>query len=175
MSIFSPRCEGSITLDNVPEDFAERMAKRVEEGLLMPGSRKRANYSVRSRDLETIRFGADDRMTAFNIALNEATVPRPNASTLHYDFEYRRWARYVLYLSLAIVAPMALVPFIPAVHNAFSEYSAAPYMYWGMLLFWGVVWPWLLAVLHHRFAARVPRAHPRRGLRRCGRPRRYTL
>jgi len=57
MSAILPLFGGTIEADDVPTDLMARLARRVEDGLLAPGSRCRANYVVRECPDEFITFG----------------------------------------------------------------------------------------------------------------------
>jgi len=76
MEVMLPLFGGTIEADDVSADLMARLARRVEDGLFAPGSRRRANYVVRERDDDFIRFGAADLWTSFNIGLNEVEVQR---------------------------------------------------------------------------------------------------
>jgi hypothetical protein len=151
--MFSTTFEGCMELEAVPADFTERMAQRVEEGLLYRGSRRRANYSVRHLDRASIHFGADDALTGFNIGLNEVVLRRVDEHRISCRVDYGRWARFATYLSLAVTLPLAIVLLIPQVHKVFTGNPILPYALWGMVLFWGVVWPWMLGRMHRVSAA----------------------
>ena len=82
MGLFNAQFEGRVQLESVPEDFSERMARRVASGLLAAGNRARANYAVRLVESDTVSFGAEDALTAFNIGLNEVALRRLDKNTV---------------------------------------------------------------------------------------------
>src|SRR5882762_243524 len=88
---FIPEFDGQLELARVPDDFITRIRKRVEEGLLMRGNRKRANYAVRSAGNDEITFGAEDFLTAYNVGLNDVSVRRSGANTMRYHVTFWRW------------------------------------------------------------------------------------
>lgn len=154
LELFRPRFEGSLELPGLPADFADRVAARVESGLLRPGSRQRANYRVTAREPAAVRFGADDFSTAINLGLNAVEVERAGAERLAYRVAFPVWARYVRALSAAIGSVLALCSLIPTVRAEIDAYPGGEAWFWGMVLFWGLVWPQLLVALHKRAAAR---------------------
>ena len=60
MSFFRPESEGTLKLATLPEDFAPQVEERGNQGLFVTGNRRRANYVVRRRTLDDVRFGAAD-------------------------------------------------------------------------------------------------------------------
>lgn len=156
MSLFTPEHSGVFHLDNVPDDFTDRMAHRVKEGLFMPGSRLRANYSVRSRERDVLHFGSDSVWTSINVGLNEVTLRRTGPTSIEFRFTYWTWLLYGVGLcgliGLFLVAGYVA---LPAMREAVSAQQINTYIFWGMIVFWGLLWPWILVVLHKRPAARA--------------------
>ena len=155
MGAFSPAYDGVIEVGAVPDDFTDRMARRVETGLLSPGSRRRADYFVRSRSTDAISFAARGFWTAYAIGLNEVELRREGLRRIAYHGSFRRWAMYAafngLVLSLFILAAVVLWS------DGRQELSRTPYgwpLFLGLLAFFGLLWPWLLVAFHRTVVPR---------------------
>lgn len=156
MNIFAPEHSGVFHLNHVPEDFTERMARRVHDGLFIPGSRVRANYSVRSRGGDVLHFGSDSVWTSINLGLNEVTLRRTGPATVEFRFTYWTWLLYGVALC-GFIGLFLLVGFaaLPAMRQAVNAQPLTTCFFWGMTIFWGLLWPWILVLLHKRPAARA--------------------
>jgi hypothetical protein len=157
LSVFSPAYDGSIEFKGLPSDWADRMARRVETGLLTPGSRRRANYVVRSKSSDTVSFSAVGFWTAYNVGLNDVELRRADANRVTYHGSFSRWAAYAVIQGLAVLSlVLAVVFFWPGAGTYVAAYGG-----WGwplllaLLAAFGLVWPWILIGVHRRFAARA--------------------
>lgn len=155
MISFAPCFEGELELAEVPDDFVARIERRVAEGLLVKGSRQRANYRVRRTDKDEIAFGADDFWTAMNVGLNEVVVRRTGPRTVAYQVTFRAWNRYGVWLCAALgIVGLCVAFLVPSIRRMIEEYPLGAVAVGGLLLFWCVVWPWILTAMHKRPAAR---------------------
>ena len=157
MGLLSSGYNGSIEFESLPTDWADRIARRIETGLLAPGSRLRANYRVRSRSADAVSFSADDVWTALAIGLNDVELRRADNNRVIYHASFNRWATYVATLGLVISgAVLIAVLLLPG-----GRAQVAVYGVWGwplliiLLAFFGLVWPRVLVVIHRRFASRA--------------------
>jgi len=151
MGMFSPAYEGVIELGAVPDDFTERVARRVESGLLVPGSRRRADYVVRSRSQDAVSFAARGFWTAYNVGLNEVELRRDGLHRIAYHGSFRRWAAYAAIHGLALTG--AILAVVLAWPGARDQVSQTPYgwpVLLGLLVFFGLLWPWVLVAIHRR-------------------------
>jgi len=144
-----PQFEGHLTLDPLPEDFATRIQRRVESGLLAPGRRDRADYEITSQDQTGLTFVARGLLTTYNIGLNEVTVGRSGVNRVRYQVSYWGWTRIAvmhgLLLGAVLAAAFALYP--PLRHDI-ASYPLGLGLFCGMAAFWCLIWPWLLSALH---------------------------
>jgi len=156
VSVLSPAYRGTIELDTVPSDFTDRIERRVESGLFVPGNRSRANYVVCDKSADQIRFMADDFLTAYNVGLNTVVLKRTGQHTITYAGRFWKWAIYAVAQALVIATLVLLALLaVPALREQISSYTWG-WLYIGTLLvFFGLVWPWILVVIHRRFAART--------------------
>lgn len=153
-----PQFEGHLTLDPLPEDFATRVQRRVESGLLAPGRRDRADYEITSKDRTGLTFVARGFLTTYNIGLNEVTVGRSGANRIRYQVSYWGWARIAVAHGLLLGAVLAAAfALYPPVRRDIVEYRHGLLMFWGMAAFWCLIWPWLLSALHKPHAERALR------------------
>ena len=158
MNPFIPEFEGDLELARIPDDFVARVRKRVEAGLFLPGSRSRANYSVRSAGRDDITFRADDLLTAYNVGLNDVSVRRRGPSALHYHAKYWRWTwsavahGAILGLILVLCATT-----IPDMRQQIDSYPFGLFLFLGIGVFFSLLWPWLLTALHRKFAEKALR------------------
>ena len=154
-----PEFEGDLSLRAIPDDFVERVRRRVEGGLLQPGNRVRADYRVRSSDRDSIAFGAEGFATAYAIGLNEVRLRRVGRDQVHYQVSFWRWTwAAVVHGALMGVVLTAMYLVMPSVRRDVGLYPAGPAIFWCMVGFWGLLWPWILAAGH--------RGHAERALRR---------
>ncbi len=149
-----PEFEGEFSVDRVPDDFVQRLERRVAEGLLIPGRRVRANYEVRSSGRDALTFEAADFLTAYAVGLNHVEV-RGAGRTVSYQVRFDRWSRYVTLHGLALGLALAAVYLVPAVRRDVQSYAAGPVLFWGMLLFWSLAWPRIMVALHAPFARKL--------------------
>ena len=152
MRVFMPVFAGRISVAGIPADFGPRLAERVRTGLLEPGSRRRANYTVDSAGRDRVRFRAADLSTAISVGLNEVTVERRDATTITYEVRYWRWTLFCVVLSLLIAG--SVVGTTLFWDQGIQAYRYGPLLLWSHVGFWGVAWPWILTAFHKRFASR---------------------
>ena len=153
--MFSPAYEGVIELPAVPDDFTERVARRVESGLLVPGSRRRGDYVVRSRSHDAVSFAARGFWTAYNIGLNEVELRRDGLRRIAYHGSFRRWAAYAAIHSLVLTgAVLAVVLAWPAARDQVSQNPAGWPVLLALLVFFGLLWPPVLVAVHRRVVPR---------------------
>ena len=156
MGLFSPSYDGTIEIMPLPSDFTDRIARRIENGLLNPGSRRRANYVVRSKSGDAISFSAVGFWTAYNVGLNEVELRRAGPNSIAYHGSYRRWATYVVIQALVVVAAIIFVILVvPSGRDDVARYSWGWWYLGALLVFFGLVFPWLMVAMHRRFAARA--------------------
>lgn len=148
-----PEFQGQITLDRVPDDFVERLQHRVETGLLVPGNRRRANYKVLSSGRDEITFGAEGFATAYAIGLNRVTVRRAGASQLDYQVSYWDWTKYATSHGILLGFLFWVVfELAPGMRQQVSAQAFGPALFWGLVAFFSLAWPWLLTALHQNAA-----------------------
>jgi hypothetical protein len=146
---FVPEFEGELTLDPLPEDFATRIQRRVEGGLLTPGRLDRADYQVTAKDRSGITFVARGFLTRYNIGLNEVTVGRGGGNRLRYRVSYWGWTRIAVAHGLLLGAAMAGAwALLPGMRREMAQYPFGAWIFWGNVALWCVAWPWLLSALH---------------------------
>jgi|SRR6266850_1131266 len=158
MNPFIPEFEGDLELARIPDDFVARVRKRVETGLFLPGTRSRANYSVRSAGRDDITFGADDLLTAYNVGLNDVSLRRQRSNALHYHAKYWRWTWTAVTHGVIMGTIIVICAFvIPDLRRQVDTTPYGLYLFAGLLLFFSLLWPWILTAFHRRFAEKALR------------------
>lgn len=150
---------GRAAIRTDPRSFVEAFTRRVEAGLLTGRPHQRSRYEVTRVGTDRLTFSAKDAATAFNVGLNEVEVAVTSPGEVTYDVRCPRWAGYAVALSAVLGGALAVTFLLFDVRG----YAAAhPELYlglspdqsvalaWGMALFWGVAWPWILIALHKR-------------------------
>jgi len=104
-------------------------------------------------------------MTAFNVGLNEVSLRTGGNRNVQYSVRYLRWAAYVIGLGAALGIVLVLAFLFRGVDDQIGRYTfvADPVsnrqiglgLFWGLVLFWALGWPWLLIVIHRPFARRL--------------------
>jgi len=156
--IFTPSLTGETTLRSRPDAFLSALERRVEAGLLTGHPHPRSRYAITSRGGDRLAFGAENRLTAFNVGLNDVEVVLDTPGRLRYRIEYWRWARYSLGLSAVIGIALCLVflsidlPRYMETHPGSTVRGLSVRenlaLAWGMAIFWGLVWPWIGIAVH---------------------------
>jgi len=158
MNPFIPEFEGELELARIPDDFVARMRKRVEAGLLWPGIRSRANYSVRSAGRDEINFGADDLLTAYNVGLNDVSVRRQGSNAVHYHATFWRWTWTAVAHGAILGTIIVVCAFVvPDMRRQIDTTPSGLYLFAGLLVFFSLLWPWILTAFHRKFAEKALR------------------
>ena len=153
---FVPEFQGQITLEHLPDDFVERLVRRVETGLLVTGRHDRADYRVLSSDRESITFGAQGFLTTYNIGLNRVTIRRAGARQLDYEVSFWGWTGYaVAHGAVMGLLFLALFTLIPEMRRQIGTFPHGTPIFWGIVGFFSLLWPWILTALHRGAARRA--------------------
>ncbi len=156
MSLFVPEFQGVLTFTPLPEDFAARIVRRVETGLLEPGNRFRAKYRVRGWDRNGVEFGAEGLATAYAIGLNKVSVRRDGQDHLHYHVSYWTWTKAAVLHGLLIGGVAVLVYFfVPQIRRDVRAFAYGRTLFFALIGFFSLAWPWLLTALHKPRAERA--------------------
>ena len=146
---FVPEFHGQITLEHLPDDFVQRLERRVESGLLVPGQRARAHYRVLSSDHDEVTFAAEGFLTQYNIGLNRVTIRRAGANQLEYQVSYWGWTGYtVAHGTMMGILFVALYAFWPEMRREIAMYAYGATLFWSLVGFFCLLWPWLLTAFH---------------------------
>jgi hypothetical protein len=152
---FRPSFEGQIVTDQVTDDLFDRLERRLDDGLFVSGRRNRAHYRVTNRSPETLEFEAEDFFTAYAIGLNHVTLRRTGRDTISYQVSFARWSRYAVIHGALLGLAFVIADMVPPLRHEIESYPIGSTLFWGMVLFWSVAWPWLLTAFHRPFAARA--------------------
>ncbi len=155
-----PTVEGACPIRSAAPEFRGRMKQRVAAGLLSGRPQRRSNYVVAQEQPGALHIRAADWPTALAVGLNELELDLSGPGVVRYRVRYWRWAAYCLGLcgSLGLVGLVLLLFTDVRSYIARHEMHMIPglsveqnlLVAWGMALFWGFAWPWLLIRLHRR-------------------------
>lgn len=159
MSIL-PEIAGTCPIGSPPREFCARMQRRVDAGLLSGRPHPRSSYAVTHASPTGLRIRALGWWTAINVGLNELDLEAPRAGLVRYRIRYWRWAAFGILLSagLGVVGLALLLAADVRSYIAAHQQQMVPglsvdqnlLLAWGLVLFWGFVWPWVLIHLHQR-------------------------
>jgi hypothetical protein len=161
----APEVDGSVAMRSSPGQFVQAFRHRVETGLLLGPPHPRSKYEVVHADPECLRIRAANWRTALTVGLNDVELRLTQPGCVNFRVRYWRWAAYALGLSgvLGLIALVLLLTVDVRGYIAGQPGARLPglsieqnlLIAWGMVLFWGFVWPWLLIVLHKRSLRRL--------------------
>lgn len=163
-----PYTRGQKAVRSRPREFLEAFSRRIGSGLL-PGPRSdrpnaRSRYAVTRKTETSLHFVASDWSTAIAVGFNDVEVGVSDGLA-RYEIRYGRWAAYCV--SLGAIIGLVLVAFF--LFADLREYlrmhpgSSIPgldagqnmALAWGMAVFWGFVWPWLLIGMYRGILRRL--------------------
>jgi len=158
--IFEPCIEGPASIRSSATQFLTAFRRRVEVGLLCGHPHPRSHYVVTQAGADQLHVSAAGWWTAMNVGLNEIELQTSEPGCVRYTIRYWRWATYVLGLGAGLVAIMLAVSLGLDLRQYIEAHPASRVpglstdqnvlVAWGMAVFWGLVWPWLLIALHKR-------------------------
>ncbi len=160
-----PRIEGMLAIRSSPARFLDAFEARVGAGLLTGQPHPRSRYHARRADDHRLNVSAADWWTAMNVGLNDLDLDVDAPGAVRYRVTFWRWAAYAIgFCALLGTGGLAMLLTLD-VRGYIAEHAGAPFpgsstdqnlaVAWGMVLFWGFVWPWLLVALHKRPLARL--------------------
>jgi hypothetical protein len=156
-----PHFEGVYKPDALANDLTTRVAARVKSGIFPGASPARNRYEVLELTSDSMRFRSIGLLAGINVGLNDVRLQVDRASnSVRYTVEYWTWASYGLYLCLAIalvagiglLTPLAGVYLFPK--DTYPSTAALKFGIFPMVIFWGLIWPWILILMHKAPAAR---------------------
>jgi hypothetical protein len=157
---WKPEVEGTASIRSTPEAFVEAFRERVGAGLLAGRPQPRSNYVVDSAAPDRILVRAADWGTALNVGLNRLELRLASPGRVRYHVRYWQWAQYAIGLSgaMGLIGLVLLLGTDVRGYIARHPNSMVPGLSigqnlgiaWGMALFWGFAWPWLLIAMHKR-------------------------
>jgi hypothetical protein len=158
--VFSPTVEGRAPIRGPVRAFLDNFVTRVEQGLLRGAAPHRNRYIVTQMGADRLSFRATTRLSAFNVGLNRVDLDVSSGSEVRYRIEYWQWAMYAVAGSAAIGFFLMAFFLVFDLRGYIASHPGPQYLglsveqsvllAWGMALFWGFVWPWILIELHKR-------------------------
>jgi hypothetical protein len=148
---FTPRTE--------PRAFLAGVERRVEAGFLMGRPHFRSRYAVVMHTGDELAIRSQDFWTDFNVGLNDITLRVAGDGAIEYEVKFWRWVRGCVVLC-GVIGAIILLTFLFPIPGSTLDFRAqwrfgAPQepwlrnaLLWGQLIWWGVAWPWVLALAH---------------------------
>lgn len=152
---FRPAFEGDLKLSDLPEDWSERLQRRVADGFLVRGRRARANYRVVLASRDQLVLEAVDFATAYAIGLNDVELRRSGPDSLAYRVSFARWNRYAVAHGVLLGVVLAMASLHPSLQAQIESQPFGSWIFWSMAAFWSLLWPWILTGIHRGFARRT--------------------
>jgi len=157
MNPFVPIFDGDLELGRIPNDFAARLHKRVEDGFLVKGQRSpRVRYTVRSESSDEITLAAGNFLTAYNVGLNNVSICRGGPTSLHYHVSYWRWTLTAVVHGLILgFLFLAIFAAFPGMREQIAAQWFGLSIFTGLLVFFCLLWPWILTAIHRPIAEKT--------------------
>ena len=156
----APVVEGSAPIRLPAPLFLAGFRRRVGAGLLTGRAHPRSRYVATSAGATGLHIRAADWWTAINVGLNEIDLRVDPPGVVHYRVRYWRWAGYALGLCGGMGISGVGLLLLTDARGYIGRHSAEMIpglsvdqnlmLAWGLVLFWGFIWPWLLIQLHRR-------------------------
>ena len=156
MNLFAPATSGTFSAKLSP-NFISGLAERVRGGLFPMAAKNSNAYEVTAQNDNTLQFRSTSIWTGINVGLNDVSVKLNQPDRVEYTIRYWTWTKYavalclVLFLAgvLAITAGRMVLP-----AAWFVEFDRSPWIGISMLVFWGLLWPWVLTAIHKKSVRR---------------------
>jgi hypothetical protein len=163
----TPALAGTAVIHAPVPAFVHAFARRVEGGLHLGAAPARSRYEVTEAGPDTLRFRADNWLTAISVGLNEVEVSAA-PGRVRYHVQYKRWAGYAVALGAAIGISLIATFLIFDLRGYLQAHRGVESLLlsddqnvalaWGMAIFWGFAWPWILIALYKRPLRRMMEA-----------------
>lgn len=152
MKLFTPVTSGTISV-GVSPNFISALAERIRCGLFPMAAENRNAYEVISQNERALQFRSTNIWTGINVGLNNVTVNVIQPDRIEYTIRYWTWTKYAIAtcLSLFLTGVLAITVgriVLPAAW--FAEFDKSPWIGISMLVFWGLLWPWVLTAMHKK-------------------------
>ena len=159
MSLSLARFNGRFTPRTEPRAFLAGVERRVEAGFLMGRPHFRSRYAVVRQSGDELVIRSQDFWTDFNVGLNDITLRVAGDGAIEYQVKFWRWVRGGVILC-GVIGGVILLAFLFPIPGSTLDFraqwpaGAPPWlghaMLWAQLIWWGVAWPWVLALAHQR-------------------------
>lgn len=140
------RFVGSYESEVEAEVLLLALSERLEGKLFPMASDKRNAYEVLIRNEHELSFRSTSFLTDINIGLNEVKLSKLGETSLNYEVSFNRWRAYCIKLC-GFLLFCGLIAFILFPNQIPSKLSFALNG-----VFWGLIWPWILAAMHKKSA-----------------------
>ena len=150
------------------DNFLDNLTKRIQAGLFPQASERRNRYVIKNRTENQLRFCSFGLLTGAYIGLNDVTIQVESGGGIDrrvaYQVRYWAWILYCIILGLCIVLSLVAYRFLICpgwfaywwykqpkfFHSIYGEI-----IFWFFIVFFGLLWPWILCVLHKKNARKM--------------------
>jgi hypothetical protein len=159
--------EGTESVQAQPQAFVDGFARRIESGLLRGAVPRRTHYVVTRESADGLAFRAAGWLTAITVGLNDVELSASPPGRVRFTVRYPRWSAFVLAGGVAFTVIFSAALLAIDIRSYIAQHAASRVpglsldqdvaLAWGMGLFWGLVWPWILILLHRQPLRRLMR------------------
>ncbi len=152
-----PGFDGLYKPERLSPKLLENLAQRVRAKKVFPWATARRNqYVIAEESHQKLRYRATSLLTGAFVGLNDVTLRTDKTpGAVHYSVKYWLWAGYCIGLGLVIAAAILVSTALFQFAGSKANVHAYPWVFWGSLLFWCFVWPWVLIALHKIWARKM--------------------
>jgi outer membrane protein assembly factor BamB len=158
--LLHPSFNGNYEYNSLRNDFIEKLASQTKTGLFPIASRCRNKYDIVAQSEKSLHFRSTSLLTGIHIGLNDVHIQVDESTNrIQYDVTFWTWAKFCVSLSLGVVF---ILGFFLTSH-LFGLYIFPDFEYPSMfeiemyivpmIIFWGLIWPWILIYRHKKPAA----------------------
>ncbi len=155
VKIFFPGLPGTYSPERISENFPDKLARRVQSGVLPRAPKSRNRYVIGSKTKDRMTFSSSGLWTGISVGLNDVEVHLDKNSIpprILYRVKYWVWTQYCVILGLAIgISIIASRYYLFPGWFAKWGYGQPEFFYsYGEIIFWCILWPWILVALHKK-------------------------
>ncbi len=158
MISFAPQFSGTVKIKSPMAPFLSQFKQRIESGRLAGQPHWRMRYAVSKFSDHELTFAASTFMSAINVGLNRVTLRELGPNQIEYNVTYRIWAAYCIGLGALLALLGVAFYFLVDIGKEIAHQRVVPdpalnlaigtAIYWGSIIGWGILWPWVLIALH---------------------------
>ncbi|GEM_PF-3673916 len=154
-SFLQPAFSGIHKPESLQKDFIQKLAERINQGFLQIALPKRNRYEILEQTENSIHFHSVNVLTGITIGLNDVNIQVDKESNeIRFTVSYWTWAKFsfILCFSIAFLVGFFLMTPLFGIYlfskESYPSLLTIKTVIIPMVVFWGVIWPWLLIIMH---------------------------